>query len=47
MNTKASVKDVMDYFGMSTGEFKGQWLKLTQSDKDALKQGIGDGSLTY
>jgi hypothetical protein len=43
----ATVVDVMRFFGMQTATFKKQWGELTDKDKADLKQGIGDGSLTY
>jgi hypothetical protein len=29
------------------GEFREEWAQLTDQDKTDLKNGIGDGSLTY
>jgi len=43
----ASVLDVMHYFDMKPGEFKLDWMKMTVTDKDQLRAGIGNGSLTY
>lgn len=43
----ASVKQVVDYFGMKLSEFKKEWEKMTETDKEQLKKGIGDGTLTY
>lgn len=45
--TTGTVVDVMRYFGMQTATFKREWGNLTDRDKADLKQGIGDGSLTY
>lgn len=45
-----SIKDVMEYFGKGDGGLKGfqaEWKALTDKDKEQLKQGIGDGTLTY
>lgn len=47
--------DVMKYFGMSTGQFRTEWAELSDTDKDALKNGVGKldangnptGTLTY
>lgn len=42
------MKDVMKYFGFpSAAAFAKEWKTLTEQDKEDLKRGIGDGSLTY
>ena len=48
-DTKATIKDVKEYFGMSLPEMKKEWMQggLTDKDKAELMQGIGDGTLTY
>jgi hypothetical protein len=38
---------VMRYFEMPIGQFKMEWAKLTDQDKEDLKKGIMDGTLTY
>jgi hypothetical protein len=40
---------VRAYFGPWNGmsDFKDQWLKLTEKDKEELKSGIESGTLTY
>lgn len=43
----ATLKDVMAYFNMTPAEFTPDWRKMTADDKAQLRQGIGDGSLTY
>jgi hypothetical protein len=45
----ATPKQVMDYFGGYKGAaaFMADWKQLTPEDQAHLKQGIGDGSLTY
>lgn len=47
MPENATVKEVMAFFGMSAGEFAREWKLLTDSDKAALKAGIGSQSFTY
>jgi hypothetical protein len=39
--------DVMKYFGMRPAEFRPEWNALSDEDKTQLKNGIGDGTLTY
>lgn len=41
------MKEVMAYFGMKIGEFRNEWAKLSDTDKEQLKSGVIDGSLTY
>jgi hypothetical protein len=44
----ATMTEVKNYFGYtSTASFAADWRKLTDEDKEQLKNGIGDGSLTY
>jgi hypothetical protein len=38
---------VMRYFQIPIGQFKKEWNELTESDKEDLKKGIMDGTLTY
>jgi hypothetical protein len=50
---KATVKDVKEFFGMTLGEMKDEWMgkgdgpKLSDQDKQDLMEGIGNGTLTY
>jgi hypothetical protein len=44
---EATLKEVRDTFGMSSGDFARDWKKLSEQDKKDLRQGIGDGTLTY
>ena len=41
------LKELRDFFGMSAAEFVRDWKLLPQKDKDQLKKGIEDGTLTY
>lgn len=49
----ATIKDVSDYFKTGDpdrdklGNFKNEWTALTDKDKAEIKQGLGDGTLTY
>jgi hypothetical protein len=50
--TLASLKDVREFFGMTVSQFRTEWTKddkglLTESDKAAIRQGIGEGTFTY
>lgn len=38
---------VMKFFGMSTTEFRKEWAQLTDQDREQIKAGVADGSLTY
>lgn len=42
------MKEVMKFFGFpNAAAFAKEWKKLTDKDKEDLKQGLADGSLTY
>lgn len=41
------MKAVMEFFGMKIGEFRKEWAELTDQDKEHLKTGVADGTLTY
>lgn len=41
------MKAVMTYFAMNAADFAREWKQLTPQDKDDLKTGTADGSLTY
>lgn len=43
----ATLKEVREYFGMTTPEFRAEWVPLPDSDKAELKAGIGNGTLSY
>lgn len=43
----ATMVDVMKFFGMKPAEFRSQWQELSPKDKEDLKKGIGNGTLTY
>ena len=45
--TAATMLQVKEFFGMPTREFSTAWKALTDQDKEQLKAGIGNGSLTY
>lgn len=49
METKATIKDVKEFFGMNLSEMKAEWMQggLTNQDKEDLMKGIGNGTLTY
>ena len=47
---EATLKQVAEFFrlpGESLTDFAKQWKELPEADKDQIKGGIGDGSLTY
>ncbi|QFG14288.1 hypothetical protein PBI_TOURACH_50 [Mycobacterium phage Tourach] len=42
------MKKIMEFFGFtSAGKFMPEWKALTDQDREQLKAGIEDGSLTY
>lgn len=47
----ATIKAALDYFGRKSGQtlkdITEEWKKLTEQDKEQLKEGIGNGTLTY
>lgn len=50
--TAANIKQVREFFThpdrpLSLTEFKNDWGQMTDQDKDQIKNGIGNGSLTY
>lgn len=47
--SEATLKDVREFFGMTVGQFRDVWTKqgLTDKDKAEIRQGIGDGTMTY
>jgi hypothetical protein len=47
MTEPASLKEVRDYFGIDGKQMIAEWRKLSDRDKVELREGIGDGTLTY
>ena len=43
----ATLKDVRDFFGMDLKEFRTEWTQLDSESKTLIRQGLGDGTLTY
>lgn len=43
----ASMVDVMKFFRMKPQEFRKDWAELSPQDKEDLKSGIENGTLTY
>lgn len=43
----AGLKEVMAFFEMDAKSFTREWKKLNEKDREELRRGIGDGSLTY
>lgn len=42
-----SMADVCRFFGIKLATFRAEWAQLTPNDKAQLRNGIGDGTLTY
>ncbi len=38
---------VMKFFNMKPSEFRKEWERLTEIDKEHLRSGVADGTLTY
>ena len=47
MATEATVKEIMAFFGMTPKDMIREWKPLSDKDKDELRKGISDGTLTY
>lgn len=43
----ATIKQIKDYFGLESAEMSKAWRELSDKDKADLKNGIGNGTLTY
>lgn len=44
----ATLKEIVAYFGYkSLSEFKADWSKMTETDREQIKVGIGNGTETY
>lgn len=46
----ASLKEVAEYLrkdGETLSQFSAEWKGLSETDKEQLKEGIGNGSLNY
>lgn len=46
----ATIKQVTDYFrreGQTLKEWTAEWNQLSEEEKAQLKEGIGNGTLTY
>jgi uncharacterized protein YhbP (UPF0306 family) len=44
----ATLMDVKNFFGIERGvQFRAEWSQLDQSERDAIRLGIGNGTFTY
>jgi hypothetical protein len=47
----ATIKAIKEFFGLRPGDtlksFTAEWASLTDTDKEHIRTGIGNGSLTY
>jgi hypothetical protein len=43
----ANIKDVMNFFEIPIATFSKEWKELSDKDKADLREGIGDGTLSY
>ena len=51
---KATLTQIMDFFGYfdadgkrQAAKFRTEWMQLSENERAAIAEGIGDGSLTY
>lgn len=42
-----SLKAIMAFFGMTASEMVKEWKRLSEADKEQIKSGIQDGTLSY
>jgi len=47
MAENPTLKEIMAFFEMPTARFAKEWKGLSQDDKVQIKEGLGNGSLTY
>jgi hypothetical protein len=45
--TGAKLTEIMKFFGLTAAKFQREWSKLTDTDKAQIRQGIGNGTMTY
>ena len=45
--TSGQVYSALKVPGYRLADFRADWAALTDADKDALKRGVGNGSMTY
>lgn len=43
----ATMVEIQKFFGIPLALFRKEWSELAEADKEQLRQGIGNGSLTY
>lgn len=44
---QAKLTEVIAFFEMSTSQFRNEWKELDDDSKAQIREGIGNGSLTY
>lgn len=42
-----TLKNLMSFFGMTVQQFTREWKMLTPEDKEQIKSGLANNSLTY
>lgn len=46
--SEATLKDIKDFFGYSSlSAFSADWKQMPEQDREQIRTGIGNGSLTY
>jgi hypothetical protein len=47
----ATIKAIKEFFGLRPGDtlksFTAEWASLSDQDKEQIREGIGNGTLTY
>lgn len=41
------LKEIRDYFGMKAADMIREWKELSEKDKEEIRTGIENGTLTY
>jgi hypothetical protein len=44
---KVTLNEIREFFEMNLSEFRAEWMPLGDDDKDDIKMGMENGSMTY
>lgn len=48
MANEVTMKDIRDFFGYEKlADFSADWKQMPNADRDQIRAGLGDGTLTY
>lgn len=45
--SKTDLKTIRDYFGIHSSDFLKEWKALTEQDREDIRSGFDNGSMTY